>query len=194
MFAGLTLAGVLLLLRRYKAGHSLHLWTSCGLIGMGVLDGFHAASVPGNTFVWFRGTATLMGGIGFSLVRLPERVGHWRLTKYLPLVFFVIAMLIGIVSAGWPQTLPAMLKDQKFTATPRLLNTLGASDFLWEAPGFIIATKNRQGSKMSCLRRSRCCLEWRGFSFGYHNSWKWTGGGGIFYDWGRTDWSLGKYS
>jgi PAS domain S-box-containing protein len=138
MFAGLTLATLLLSLRRYKASFTHHLWTACGLIGMGVLDGFHAACLPGNTFVWFRGTATLLGGVCFALVWLPEPVSRWRWGGWLPVLFLLGALLLGGCSAAWPEALPALLAEGRFTTAARLLNTLGGLTFLAAAAWFLI--------------------------------------------------------
>src|SRR5690348_1106596 len=60
-FTGVTLAGLLLLLRRYKRQFAPHLWTACALLGMGILDGMHASVMPGPVFVWLRSWATLVG-------------------------------------------------------------------------------------------------------------------------------------
>ncbi len=42
-----------------------------GFLGMGILNAAHAATGPGNQFVFLRAAASFAGGLGFSLVWLP---------------------------------------------------------------------------------------------------------------------------
>ena len=144
-FAGLTLAALLLLLRRYKGGFTHHLWTACGLIGMGVLDGFHAACLPGNTFVWFRGTATLLGGLCFALVWLPAPASLWRGAGWLPLLVLLGSLFLGACSAAWPDAVPAMLAEDQFTTAARVVNTFGGVAFLAAAVCFLIRHRRLAG-------------------------------------------------
>jgi PAS domain S-box-containing protein len=138
MFAGLTLAALLLLLRRDRRGFSHYVWTACGLLGMGVLDGFHAASPPGNSFVWFRSAATFLGGLCFALVWLPELANRWQKAIWLPAVVLLAATLLGTCSAAWPQAIPVMLAEGRFTPAARLLNVLGGAGFLAAAAWFLL--------------------------------------------------------
>ncbi len=137
MFAGLTLAA-LLLLRRSEAGFSHHVWTACGLIAMGVLDGFHAACLPGRLFVWFRGAATLLGGVCFALVWLPEAASRWQKAAWLPALTLLAAAALGACSLAWPQAVPAMLEGGRFTGAACTLNFAGGAAFLAASVWFLI--------------------------------------------------------
>src|SRR5215472_14541511 len=100
-FAGVTLAGLLLLLRRYKREFAHHLWTACALLGMGILDGMHASVMPGPAFpafVWLRSWATLLGGALFALVWLPARFARGRVASFFPVVVLLAATLSGVLS------------------------------------------------------------------------------------------------
>ena len=72
-FAAITLAILILLILRQNKDVLYHFWTACALIGMGILDGFHAFVHPGNSFVWLHSIATFFGGMLFALVWFPKR-------------------------------------------------------------------------------------------------------------------------
>src|SRR3990172_3356721 len=58
------------LLGRTEEGDRLVL-PGLGFLGMGILNAAHAASWPGEQFVFLRAVASLAGGLGFALVWLP---------------------------------------------------------------------------------------------------------------------------
>ncbi len=47
-----------------------------GFLGMGILEVFHAISIPGHGFVFLRGSASLLGGLGFGLMWLSATGKH----------------------------------------------------------------------------------------------------------------------
>jgi signal transduction histidine kinase/DNA-binding response OmpR family regulator/HPt (histidine-containing phosphotransfer) domain-containing protein len=129
-FAGLTVAALLLLLRRYQKTFSHHLWTASGFIGMGVLDGFHASLMPGTPFVWLRSVATLVGGLGFALVWLPARASRRRGAAILPGLALGVGLLLGVFSLTQAEKLPAMLHRGDFTVAAKAINQVGGIAFL----------------------------------------------------------------
>jgi Ca2+/Na+ antiporter len=137
-FAGLTLAGLLLLLRRYKRGFAHHLWTACALLGMGILDGMHASIMPGPSFVWLRSLATLVGGALFALVWLPRPIARLRSSGFLPAVVLVAATLLGVVSIAWPEELPGLVKRGVFSPLANAINISGGCFFLVATVHFLI--------------------------------------------------------
>ena len=54
----LAIAGILLAELSHKANTNHYPVMAAGFASMGVLDLFHAASTPGNHFIWLRSTAT----------------------------------------------------------------------------------------------------------------------------------------
>ena len=62
-FAAITVASALIMLRRQGDLTVAHSWLIYGLIGMGMLDGFHAATHAGHLFVWLHSLATFVGGV-----------------------------------------------------------------------------------------------------------------------------------
>ena len=81
-------------------------WIATGFLGMGLLEIFHALSPPGNGFVLLRCSASLLGGLGFSLAWLPadkNRRFGWPLI--LPTVVAgTAAFALGILV--YPERLP----------------------------------------------------------------------------------------
>lgn len=144
-FMALVLAGLLLMLRKFgkEVGHSL--WISCSLIGMGMLDGFHAVVLPGNTFVWLHSVATFVGGFFFVLIWLPERLMRPRLSEAVPKWVAVATLSLGVASIAVPDALPVMVVSKHaFTSTARGLNGIGGILFLIAAGRFIADFRTRR--------------------------------------------------
>lgn len=111
---------------------------ACGLVAMGIFDGLHAAMPPGNTFVWLHSLAGLAGGMGFALTWLPARFAPLPFLRQLPWGTAFFALLIGIFSIAYPETLPAMLQEGKFTALAIAINGAGGILFFAAAGYFIL--------------------------------------------------------
>lgn len=101
-----------------------------GLLGMGILDGFHAAVPPGNAFVWLHSLATLFGGVLFASVWLP--VGRQPIWQGRPLALWVavVVLFCGTASLLMSGSLPPMLTGGTFTLTAQLLNIFGGILFI----------------------------------------------------------------
>ncbi len=63
--AGVLMAGFLLSREEDEEG-SKFILIGLGFLGMGLLDGFHAISVPGDGFVLLHSAAVLVGSVGFA--------------------------------------------------------------------------------------------------------------------------------
>jgi signal transduction histidine kinase/CheY-like chemotaxis protein/HPt (histidine-containing phosphotransfer) domain-containing protein len=137
-FAGVTLAGLLLLLRRYKREFAHHLWTACALLGMGILDGMHASVMPGPAFVWLRSWATLLGGALFALVWLPGRFARRRAASFVPLVVLLAATLSGVLSIARADLIPPLMRPGGFTLVANAVNVGGGCLFLAATLYFLV--------------------------------------------------------
>ena len=103
---------------------------SSALIGLGLLDGFHALTGPGNTFVWLHTIAMLIGSVLFLFVIYPVDNKSVKNMARFPIVVGVISVLIGSYSLIFPETLPVMIKDGKFTQLANSLNVISGIGFL----------------------------------------------------------------
>ncbi|HLB25954.1 MAG TPA: hypothetical protein VJM83_06460, partial [Nitrospirota bacterium] len=74
------LTAVFLLLKEREAVGGKTLSIALGFLGMGLLDGFHAASPPGNSFILLHSVAVLAGGAWFATTWLPrpERLARFK--------------------------------------------------------------------------------------------------------------------
>ncbi len=126
----LAIAGILIV-ERPRHTHLEHFaWMASALIGMGVLDLYHAAVLPGSNFVWLHSTATFVGGLLFALVWLPQKFNHRRIANWLPLIVLTITVAFGAASTLSAQ-IPAMVgADNRFTFLARSLNIGGGIGFL----------------------------------------------------------------
>jgi len=120
--------------RRDEYGGKLFL-LAVGLLGMGVLDVFHATVSPGKGFVLLHSTASLVGGLWFALIFLPwcARDGDSTWRKAVPWLVAAASVGFGIWTHLDRQSLPVMTVDGRFTATAIAFNVLAGAFFATSA-------------------------------------------------------------
>lgn len=122
---------VLMVLMVNKGHLSRHyIWVACALIAMGILDGAHAALHAGVSFVWLHSVATMIGGLVFAAVWLPESWLTPQRQRVLIISVTSIALFISLVSITLPGMLPTMVVDGEFSIFAELLNLSGGVGFL----------------------------------------------------------------
>lgn len=142
-----------------------------GFLGMGLLEGFHAASQPGNGFILMRSVASLVGGIGFILVCVPESKlnGFGRL--WIAWVIPVGSLVFGMWSLAFPERLPEMARNGEFTLTAVVFHLL-AYVLLLAAAGRFLLDFHRSGKPefylFACLALMFSVAE---FMFKYTTIW-----------------------
>ncbi|MGB5685927.1 MAG: histidine kinase dimerization/phosphoacceptor domain -containing protein [Candidatus Electrothrix sp.] len=129
-FAAITLALFILIMRRNRQLRPGYLWIASTLMGMGVLDLFHASMPPGKAFIWLHCLATLLGGLTLALVLLPERLASFPRLQILPCATGVCSACIGTFSFFFPEYLPVMGENKKFSLLADGMNTVGGLGFL----------------------------------------------------------------
>jgi len=129
---------ILFLMSPLNKNTASDLWIACALLGMGILDGFHASVPPGETSVWLRSTSTLFGGFLFALVWLPVRRPFLKSPEILIWVVLIIASAFDGYSVLYPKSLPIMMNDGNFTLTAQILNFIGGILFLISGAYFVI--------------------------------------------------------
>ncbi len=132
----LLVAVLIFLVRRAGQGTPPQFWVICALLGMGLLDAFHAGCHPGPAFVWLRSLATLVGGLLFACVWLPEGLARHPRAQKLPLVIVVLATYGGALCITFPEALPTMTNAGGFTWAARAINIAGGVGFLAAAWAF----------------------------------------------------------
>jgi PAS domain S-box-containing protein len=120
----LMVAGLLLSLEKQSKGTNFNLWIAGALTAMGLLDGFHALTHSGNTFVWLHSTATFVGGFLFALVWLPHRWERRISAWWIPGII-VTTVFLALSSMLFSEALPLMVQDNIFTIQAKGLNILG---------------------------------------------------------------------
>lgn len=131
-FIALLVATFLVIFERANRGTHFNMQIAAALIAMGLLDGFHAIVHEGNTFVWLHSVATFAGGILFVTILFPK---HWKFLRSVkwPLIILIIALGIGSNSLLFPDILPLMVQQGKFTLVAMLLNVSGGILLLFSA-------------------------------------------------------------
>ncbi|MDD5765409.1 MAG: methyl-accepting chemotaxis protein [Candidatus Marinimicrobia bacterium] len=172
LFAGISLALLLLLRQDRQSENGYYIWIASALIGMGILDGFHAAVPPGNGFVWLHSLAILVGGLLFSLIFLPNRINRSSIAGIVPGLAAFTGILIGVLAISFPTTLPTMLyEDGSFTRAAEILNIFGGLFFVIAAT-ILIVRYNRQPKTEDLLFAFFCLLTGAtGLLFPFSRAW-----------------------
>jgi PAS domain S-box-containing protein len=127
--SALLMAGFLLN-RKGKEGPDISAPLGLGFLGMGIMNAAHTALPPGDAFVFIRTAASLAGGLGFALVRLPERYKPLLSRRWL--VWAVIAGSLSVCAVVFlfPGMVPAMTRGARFTSLAVFLNLLAGLLFI----------------------------------------------------------------
>ena len=170
-FTALSLAVLILLLKKDKRVPGYYIWVSLALISMGILDGFHAFSPLGDSFVWLHGMAVLVGGFLFAMVWLPDRIARSRPTGALHIVVSVVIIILSVFVVYSPGIVPTMISDGNFTSIAKTINMLGGFFFLSASVYFVIRYKSNH-SHEDFLFINFCLLNgWAGLLFRFSQIW-----------------------
>ncbi len=148
------LLALLLMNQRDSEGGDHYFWISCGLIGMGILDGFHASVSPGSEFVWLHSMAILAGGIFFASTWLAQRSASAR-SIALPAIVAILAIIVGILFVAFPGRFPQASGKEGFSFFAKAVNILAGALFFLAASFFIKRYReNRQTEDLVFLNLS----------------------------------------
>jgi signal transduction histidine kinase/CheY-like chemotaxis protein/HPt (histidine-containing phosphotransfer) domain-containing protein len=146
-----------LLMRHGERNNGYMVWLACSILVMGILDAFHASMTPSNEFVCLRTAAQLIGGLCIALVWLPERLTQTRLAKALPKALAAAAGLFGTISLAFPEILPAVLTNGRFTLAAQALNFTGGIFFL-VGVAYFVSRYDRSRDTIYALSAFYCLL------------------------------------
>lgn len=133
----IAIAGILIVEQPRKKETDHYPWMAAALSGMGVLDIFHAAVMPGNNFVWLHSTATFVGGLIFAFVWLGSPSPHARRNTVLPWATLILSLVFGTISCLFASGIPTMATNGQFTFLARALNIGGGLGFLIAGAFFV---------------------------------------------------------
>ncbi len=100
------LTGLVLLARKVEWDDERLQGIASGLLGMGILEGFHALSPPDHGFVLLRSAASLLGGVAFSFVWHPPRLIGKRTKALMPYLVGGGTIAFGLLVVTMPHRLP----------------------------------------------------------------------------------------
>ena len=142
-----------------------------GFLGMGLLDGFHAATWPGEEFVFLRSLASLVAGFFFALAWLPGFGSRLSEKEWIPWAVAAGSMLCGVWALLLPGTLPVMVHNGEFTPAAININILAGVLFLAAAFRFALDF-HRSGGVEACLFACMSLLfAVSGLTFQYSSIW-----------------------
>ncbi len=127
-FIAFMIVPLLLSLGAKHEGTSFNNQIAAALIGMGVIDAGHAMVHVGQLFVWLHSTASFVGGALFALVCLPITFG-----RRFVVIVAVLSVAFCLLSLGFPELVPTMVKGGRFSVWAMGLNVAGGVLFLLAA-------------------------------------------------------------
>ena len=141
--SALTIATLMILMVKNNHLSKHYIWPACALIGMGILDAFHAILHAGVSFVWLHSMATMVGGITFMAIWLPESWLTAQRQKTLIAAIVIITVLISLFSIIFPNYLPTMVIQGEFSILAKFLNISGGLGFLAGSTYFVYHHLNK---------------------------------------------------
>jgi hypothetical protein len=135
------LMGLVLLARKAEWEDERLQGVASGLLGMGILEGFHAVSAPDHGFVLLRSAASLLGGVAFSFVWHPPGMIGKRTRELVPYLVTVATVAFGILALAFPHHLPRFTVQDQFAPIALAVNGLAAVLFLTGAAGFWLESR-----------------------------------------------------
>ena len=129
---------VLLFLKHKENPEGNSYLLALGFLSMGLLDGFHAISKPGDSFVFLHSIANVFGGFWFALACLPAPVKYLSKKNATSWVVISGSLLCGIWIYLLPETIPSMAHNGDFTTTAIAINSLSGIMFIFAAFRFLI--------------------------------------------------------
>jgi len=133
---GAVLMGLVLLARKAEWEDERLQGVASGLMGMGILEGFHAVSSPDHGFVLLRSAASLLGGVAFSFVWHPPGMLGKRTRELVPYLVIGGTVAFGMLVIVLPHHLPRFTVQDHFSPMALAVNGLAAVLFLAGAAGF----------------------------------------------------------
>ena len=130
------LTGLVLLARKVEWEDERLQGLASGLLGMGILEGFHAVSSPDQGFVLLRSAASLLGGVAFSFVWHPSGMFGRRTRELIPYLVTGGTVAFGLFVVAAPEQLPRFTTQEQFTPVAVAVNAIAAVLFLAGAAGF----------------------------------------------------------
>jgi len=128
----------------------LFFMVATGFICMGVLDTFHAMSMPGEAFVFLHSVASLSGGFFFALIWLSPRViaKYAVEQRWIAGAAFILSLSIGFRALIYPDHIPKItyLYNGQFTLVAILINAFASLLFLSSTHRFYLHYKQFQNS------------------------------------------------
>ncbi len=164
------LTAVFLLLKEQEAAGRNTLFIALGFLAMGLFDGFHAACLPGNRFVFLHSMAMLTGGAFFAFACVPRLEGFERHKGLLVLAVSAGAIAFGLWANLSGEMLP-MFAGGEFSTFSKGTNLLAGVLFI-AAAGWLLREFYLTGARNSyifaCLS---LLLAAAGVTFNYSKLW-----------------------
>jgi PAS domain S-box-containing protein len=124
------LMSLVLLGRKEDGGNDKLILPALGFLGMGIMNLVHAASLPGEQFVFLRAAASLAGGLGFALVWLPASYRRNVYKRWSPWAVVAGSVALCLWPYLAPAALPSMVSRGEFSAFAITINLLAGTFFL----------------------------------------------------------------
>ncbi len=111
---------------------------AAGFLGMGILDCFHALSRPGHAFIFFHSLASLAGGLGSALIWYSRFVQWTKVRRRTPWIAAGGLIVLGLLIAGYEDSLPAMVQSDVFTTAAIVMNLSAGVLFIAATVFFLV--------------------------------------------------------
>lgn len=127
---------------------------AAGFLGMGLLVAFHAASRPGDSFIFFHSIACLVGASGSALIWFPKIGSSITITRRRAWTVAAGFIVFGFIIRQNAELLPAMEHNGAFSPTAICINFAAGILFMITAAFFLLDFYRHSGREsylFACL-------------------------------------------
>ena len=141
-------------IRLQPEGHTERSWLMSGVIAMGLLQGLHAATTPGDTFLWLQVSALCAGGLVSALIWLPEPARGSARRRTAPFAGLLVSVAAAAVALGLGEVVNPVADQGTLAVAAAAASAAGGLGFV-AAGVYLLKERRREeqslGLEMYCM-------------------------------------------
>ncbi len=141
-------------IRLQPGGHTERSWLMSGVIAMGLLLGLHAATTPGDTFLWLQVSALCVGGLLSAMIWLPGPAPGSTRRRTAPFAGLLVSVAAAAVALGLGEVVNPVADQGTLAHAAAAASAAGGLGFL-AAGVYLLQERRREeqslGLEMYCL-------------------------------------------
>jgi len=171
-FVAILLALFIMLMQHDEENNAQYIWLAAALMGIGVLDSFHAAGISESGSLFLHSLTSLVGGLLLALVILPSRFFSLFGLQAIPCLATAACFVLGTGSLLFSDQLPIMRTNGQLTLVAKICNMTGGAGFFLACLHFSFHKHNSPFRERLVLACTSLLFATAAFCFPFSTSWR----------------------